>query len=81
MVKLGNVDEELTLQKIRLAKALDAEFELPDKADYNAIIDRISARIESLEKTRKLLTENDPQTLKVLVEGGFTNNDHATDPA
>ncbi|MGC9216640.1 MAG: hypothetical protein ACP5FM_08260 [Acidithiobacillus sp.] len=81
MVKLGNVDEEITLQKVRLAKALDAEFDNPDKADYGAIIDRISGRIESLEKTRKLLMDNDPEALKVLVIGGFTNRDHAPDPA
>ena len=81
---LGEVDHELRLMRIRLARALDAEFlangqpeldEVTDNGkggatfaaeskrskvrDYNTIIDRITARIESLEKTRKLLDGGD----------------------
>lgn len=77
---LGNVDAELHLTKIRLARALAAEAlangqpELDEVTehdqigeegsredrkskvrDYVAIIDRLTARIESLEKTRVLL--------------------------
>ncbi len=81
---LGEVDHELRLMRIRLARALEAEFlangdpeldEITDNGsggatfaaqskrlkvrDYNTIIDRITARIESLEKTRKLLDGGD----------------------
>ncbi|PRP68711.1 hypothetical protein BUE93_20820 [Chromobacterium amazonense] len=76
-VELGRIDDELRLQRIRLARALrdeqeaDGELELdeqikrigggpdavPDerkfkRRDYVTIIDKITARIESLEKTR-----------------------------
>lgn len=81
---LGEVDHELRLMRIRLARALEAEFKANGEAeldevtendgageyvaresrkkkvrDYNTIIDRITARIESLEKTRKLLDSGD----------------------
>lgn len=81
---LGEVDHELRLMRIRLARALaaenkaDGEPELDEIVendgageyvaresrkrkvrDYNGIIDRIAARIESLEKTRKALDSGD----------------------
>jgi hypothetical protein len=76
-IKLGNVDEELSLTRIRLRRALIAETaaagnpELSEVItrdlvgvegsardeksivrDYSALIDKLTARIESLEKTR-----------------------------
>jgi len=67
---LGEVDHELRLMRIRMARALEAEFLASGATfaaqskrlkvrDYNTIIDRIAARIESLEKTRKLLDGGD----------------------
>jgi hypothetical protein len=81
-LKFGNVEHELSLQRIRLARALAAETAANGKPeldevtthdqigeegsredrkekvrDYVGIIDRITARIESLEKTRALLIE------------------------
>ncbi len=79
--KLGTVDDELRLQRIRLSRALAAEHKsqnepeldevtenedggsavIPRKTskykikDYGSIIDKITARIESLEKTRLTL--------------------------
>lgn len=83
-LKLGSVDQELRLMRIRLARALAAE-ERADGApeldevtenegggvavtvpktvtktkvrDYVGIVDKITARIESLEKTRVALIE------------------------
>jgi hypothetical protein len=79
-IEVGNVDQELRLARIRLARALAAEAAakgqpeveevvendgggavVPRKStkakvrDYVAIIDRLMARVESLERTRKLL--------------------------
>lgn len=85
-IELGRIDDELKLQRIRLARALREEqaigkrLELdehikrvgggpdavPDekkykRRDYVAIIDRITGRIESLERTRlELLKANPP---------------------
>ena len=81
---LGQVDDELRLTRVRLERALEAEFlangqpeldEITDNGsggatyaaqskklkvrDYTTIIDRLTARIESLEKTRKILDAGD----------------------
>jgi hypothetical protein len=81
-LKLGSVEQELRLTRIRLARALAAEEaaqgepELDEVVthdligeegsredrkekvrDYVGIIDKLTARIESLEKTRALLIE------------------------
>jgi hypothetical protein len=83
-IKLGNVDEELSLTRIRLRRALiaetaaDGEPELCEVItrdligaegskkdekkivrDYSALIDRLTQRIESLEKTRAELLKAD----------------------
>jgi hypothetical protein len=82
-MKLGNVDQELRLTRIRLRRALDAEEAAQGKPeleevtehdligqegsrqdvkskmrDYVGIIDRLTARIESLEKTRRELVKS-----------------------
>ena len=79
-LKLGTVDEELRLTRLRLRRALEAEHQAQGKPeldevikrdidsdvgarseeksrvrDYNAIIDRLVGRIESLEIRRMLL--------------------------
>jgi hypothetical protein len=83
-LELGNVDSELRLCKIRLARALSLEQQNGEKLeldfaikrtgrnggiaqqevhtkrrDYQTIIDRLMARIESLERTRKSLDGGD----------------------
>lgn len=93
-IKLGNVDEELTLTRIRLRRALQAETAaagLPELSeiitrdlvgeegsardeksivrDYSALIDKLTARIESLEKTRADLLKAS--------EGGDPDDDQA----
>lgn len=82
-MKLGHLNDELRLTRIRLRRALAAEQaaqgepELQEVTqndgggegvpietrkrvvrDYNAIIDKLTARVESLEKTRKLLADD-----------------------
>jgi hypothetical protein len=81
-LKLGSVEDELRLTRIRLARALAAEQKAQGEPeldevtkhdligtegskkdtkskvrDYVGIIDKLTARIESLEKTRALLIE------------------------
>lgn len=94
-LELGRVDDELRLQRIRLARALKAEYEdelgeglqldesiervggelaLDEKKykrrDYAHIIDRITGRIESLEKTRvELIKVNPPGDTENLFGG------------
>ena len=85
-IKLGSVDGELRLTRIRLTRALAREHERGDTLelessvdrdgggpnvaaheearkvrDYCALIDKLTARIESLEKTRKALVSDDDQ--------------------
>ena len=76
-LKLGDVNHELRLMRIRLARALAAETDQPEldsrveregggvtvakedrtykQRDYVGLIDKITARIESLERTRAAL--------------------------
>lgn len=68
-VPLGSVEHELRLTRVRLARAITAELAealiVPDPEveakkpakgrDHPAIIDRLTARVESLERTRRLL--------------------------
>ncbi len=68
-VVIGTVEHELRLTRVRLARAITAELAealiVPDPEadakkpvkgrDHAAIIDRLTARIESLERTRRLL--------------------------
>lgn len=95
-VKLGTVEHELRLQRIRLARALAAENDAGGQPeidevtthdligeegskrdekkrvrDYVGIIDKITARIESLEKTRALLIElgTDPDQSSPTADG------------
>ena len=92
-VKIGSIDEELKLCRLRLVRALTAENqngvtpeldEITEKTngdgdgagveqkyrrrDYTAIVDKIMARIESLEKTRIVLMSDGigqgPQEIK-----------------
>jgi hypothetical protein len=50
---IGQLDEELRLARIRLARTLGAETKHPDTGtDYASIIDRQLGRIEGLEWTR-----------------------------
>lgn len=81
-VKLGEVDDELRLTRIRLMRALRAENERGNTLeidsekvetgenggtvtttkvrDYSSLIDRLTGRIESLERTRAELLKNNP---------------------
>lgn len=84
-LRLGNVDEELRLTRIRLMRALKLESERADTAeldseverdgaenvtakferhlkvrDYAGLIDRLTARIAMLEKTRSDLIKDKP---------------------
>lgn len=78
-IQLGNIDDELRLTRIRLARALAKESDKPEletvtrrqgggpttvqteqqfkRRDYVGIIDKLTARIESLERTRKTLED------------------------
>ncbi len=49
--------------------------------DHQAIVDRCLARVQSVVRDIKAISDHDPQMLKVLVEGGFTNDDHASSPS
>lgn len=85
-LEINNIDNELRLTKIRLARALKAEFDAQGQPeleeiiksedggeatvprqvnksrtkDYVAIIDKLTARVESLTKTRKTLLGDIP---------------------
>jgi hypothetical protein len=69
-LQLGDVDHELRLVRVRLARALKAERDGNDpKRDYTATIDSLLARIAGLELTRKKLGDAaDEDTLPVLVD-------------
>jgi len=57
---IGQLDEELRLARIRLARTLKAESEHPNTGtDYAGIVDRQLGRIEGLEWTRKRLLDAD----------------------
>lgn len=109
-MKLGSVDQELRLTRIRLRRALDAEEAAHGKPeldeitshdligregskkdtkskmrDYVGIIDRLTARIESLERTRRELVkgvDDDPEDKapigRIIVEvvGAKSSPDH-----
>lgn len=100
-VKLGEVDDELRLTRIRLMRALKAENERGNTLeidsekvetgenggtvtttkvrDYSSLIDRLTGRIESLERTRAELLKNNPPSdlpvalIEIEVVGGRTD--------
>ena len=101
-LKLGTIDEELGLMKLRLKRALAAEAlakglpevesiivrdgankyvaacETSSKVkDYTAIIDRITGRIESLEKTRIALLEAQNGNSTTLPPDGLEVHEYA----
>lgn len=69
-LRLGDVDDELRLVRVRLARALRAERDDPKKdRDYEAIVDRLIGRIEGLERTRnRLLQQSDDDDTVILID-------------
>lgn len=69
-LQLGDVDHELRLVRVRLARALKAERDGNDpKRDYTDTIDSLLARIAGLELTRKKLGDAaDEDALPALID-------------
>ena len=69
-LQLGDVDHELRLVRVRLARALKAERDSEDpKRDYTDTVDRLLARITSLELTRRKLADvADGDVLAILID-------------
>jgi hypothetical protein len=69
-LQLGDVDHELRLVRVRLARALKAERDSKDpKHDYTDTVDRLLARITSLELTRKRLADAaDEDAMPILID-------------
>ena len=70
MALIGDVDHELRLVRVRLARALKAERDSEDpKRDYTDTVDRLLARITSLELTRRKLADvADGDVLAILID-------------
>jgi len=67
-LELGDVDQELRLARVRLARTLKAERDgIKAEQDYEAIIDRLLGRIEGLERTRKRLLEESNKNVGVIL--------------
>lgn len=67
--ELGNVETELRIAKVRVARILAAEEKgrNPD-IDYETILDRALARIASLETTQAKLLEGSGENLPPLID-------------
>jgi hypothetical protein len=69
-LQLGDVDHELRLVRVRLARALKAERDNQDpKRDYTDTVDRFLGRIAALELTRRRLADAaDDDVLAILID-------------
>lgn len=67
--ELGNVETELRIAKVRVARVLKAEEseEYPD-TDYDTILDRALARVASLEVSQAKLLEGSGDNLPPLID-------------